>query len=300
VAELGIDVGRNLVTPNEKILELGVNWVRFPVTPDAPVDELRGRIDHLRRRRVKTAMVIDNSARDGMSNEVAAEFYARAYADIIGAFEIGNEFDAGFEFGPQNDNTAEGRRNKRIAQFADVPDWQEPSWIMDPEEVSALLRAFRDRMPGIELWSGGLVCGQPEFLDLPGLDLSPADRIAIHPYDKGGIDAGKLLDRYVEKLRTVSWDTSGLGRPRLVASEFGWPSAGGSPESEDEQGRMVDEIANALADHPHVAVAILFCYDNDQDIGGFGLIGGGRIKPAFNMYQQIAMGRPGASGLFDV
>src|SRR5438045_1309838 len=80
---LGIDVGRNLPVSNANIVELGVNWVRAPITPDAPA-ALHGRIRQLRNRGVKTVLVIDRSALGGMSFEEAARFYREAYGDVAG------------------------------------------------------------------------------------------------------------------------------------------------------------------------------------------------------------------------
>jgi hypothetical protein len=293
MALLGIDVGRNLATPNSEILALGVNWVRAPITPDAPVQELHDRIEHLRHRRVKTALVIDSTAIGSMSFDEAAQFYRDSYASVVGAFECGNEADAGWNFGSP-DNSAAGRRARR--QQEGGPGFVEPSWIMDPQDLTALVNAFRAKVgEEFELWSGGLCCGQPEFLDSPGLNLSKATRVAIHPYGKEGAEATGLVNRYATKLENRPWGSRFLGADSIVVSEFGFPSAAGSLPSEQVQAQQIMGVTNTLVNQPRLGALILFCYDNNQDAGGFGLKAGSTAKAAFGLFQTLAMGVPGHS-----
>src|SRR5215510_8489362 len=109
MALLGIDVGRDLAISNAQIVELGVNWVRAPISPNADVQQIRERIRHLAQRRVKTALVIDSTAVGGSSFAEAAAFYADAYGGVVGAFECGNEADAGWD-GTRQLNDPDGNR----------------------------------------------------------------------------------------------------------------------------------------------------------------------------------------------
>lgn len=286
MAELGIDVGRDLATSNDDIVDLHVTWVRTPITPHADVNAMRGRIESLRSDGVKVAMVIDSTAVGGMSFDEAANFYADAYGGLVGAFECGNEFDAGWQFGAE-DNSAAARRAKR--QREGGPGFEEASWILDPEVLTALLNAFRNRLgEEFELWSGGLVCGQPEFLDEPRLNLGAATRVAVHPYDKDAAGARGLLTRYANKLDSQPWGTRFHNADSMVVTEFGVPSAANDVPSEQFQAGEIVRVVNALVTHPRINAVMLFCYDNEQDRGGFGLKAGNRAKPAFELFQARA------------
>jgi hypothetical protein len=303
MALLGIDVGRNLATRNADILALGVNWVRAPITRDASVEEMRNRITRLSRRGVSTALVIDSSAIGGMSFEQTAEFYANAYGDIVASFECGNEADADWDGTGQQENPAgnsvEARRQMRRerAEAAGDTNFVDPSSLMEPEEVTALLNAFRARLPEpFELWSGGFCCGQHQYLELPGLDLSSATRISIHPYGKEGALATKIVDDYADTLDSRPWgDRFRGGADSIVITEFGFPSSRGSAESERVQAQQVMGVIDTLIGHPRLNAMILFCYDNDQDQGGFGLKAGADEKAVFSQFQTLAANRPGAS-----
>jgi hypothetical protein len=103
---------------------------------------------------------------------------AARYATLVDAWQVGNEFEGE---GPS-------------------------SWKMNGREFVSLGRAVRAILPRPHaIVAGGLVSGQPSKLD--GLDLSWADRIAVHPYGKspsktwphpgwGTGYMGDLLDAY--------------------------------------------------------------------------------------------------------
>src|SRR5688500_6429098 len=96
------------------------------------------------------------------------------------------------------------RRERALA--AGDTSFVDPSSLMEPEEVTALLNAFRARLPEpFELWSGGFCCGQHQYLEHPGLNLSSATRVSIHPYGKQGDDATRIVDDYATTLDNVSW-----------------------------------------------------------------------------------------------
>jgi hypothetical protein len=97
----------------------------------------------------------------------------------------------------------------------------------------------------------------------------------------------------------LPWDKTFLKHPHIVVTEYGWISDPNLDGSEDDQSLKLLGLATALADHDDLHAAILFCYDNDQDVGGFGLIAGGREKAAFATFQRFASMRDGASALVE-
>ena len=54
-------------------------------------------------------------------------------------------------------------------------------------------------------------------------------------------------------------------------------------------------VINTLIDQPRLNAMILFCYDNGQDVGGFGLKAGTTEKALFGQFVALAQARPGAS-----
>jgi hypothetical protein len=82
-----------------------------------------------------------------------------------------------------------------------LPEPSPSSWKMTPQEYADFWflagTMIRERQPDAKLVIGGLVAGQPSYLDevLPLLDPPPWG-VDVHPYGKSAGEAGELFDLY--------------------------------------------------------------------------------------------------------
>ena len=154
-------------------------------------------------------------------------------------------------------------------QIGNEADHHSPSsWTLTEAEFSTLLRHAREALPHAYLIAGGMVSGQPDYLD--GVDLSPVDAIAVHPYGQrpnGWPDkswgfgwAAELLSRYTRFLKPI-WVTE-YGGP---LADFGGDSA--------KRGRYYGAMTETCASFgPNIGAAFPFKYE-DAGVPGFGIEG---------------------------
>jgi hypothetical protein len=117
----------------------------------------------------------------------------------------------------------------------------------------------------------GLVSGHANYLD--GMDLSGLDCIAVHPYAKFPEAVGPFLDTYVPYLRA---DQS------LLITEFGWPEP-----DEQRQADWVAGMIRAFERHPRVMGAMVYCWDDRQNLH-FGIMRNGLPKKSGYAFRDEA------------
>jgi hypothetical protein len=219
LSSLGINVRRDGSDDPNIIRDLNAQWIRIVATPE---HDLRPYFQRCRDRGLKILLVL---ARESGGDYA---LYRDRYASLVDAVQVGNEFEGE---GPS-------------------------SWIMSGLEFVSLGRAVRGIFPRpFPIVAGGLVSGQPSKLD--GLDLSWADRLAVHPYGKSPSQTwphpgwgtgymGDLLDAY----RPYA-----LGQP-LIISEIG---LGTHEVSEEFQAEYLRRSLEFLNERDDVDVAMWFC-----------------------------------------
>lgn len=219
MSSIGLNISRDGAIPVSTIRSLNATWVRIVAMAE---HDLRPYFQELRANGIKILLVL---ARESGGDY---QSFRERYGSLIAAVQCGNEFDGE---GPS-------------------------SWQMTGAEFVALGKAARAVFPRpFPLVAGGLVSGQPSKLD--GLDLSWADRLAVHPYGKspsktwphpgwGTGYMGDLLDAYAPYTN---------GQPVLV-TEVGLPS---SEVGEAFQAEYVTRTLDFLNKRDDVDVAMWFC-----------------------------------------
>jgi hypothetical protein len=159
------------------------------------------------------------------------------------------------------------------------PDHVSPSsWSMSKADFQTMGKAARAGLPGKTIICGGLVSGQPSWLD--GQDLSWMSVVGVHPYGKrpepnwpsptwGTGYIGDLIDGY-----------AAYGKPIMV-TEIGL-----STQEVDEafQGQYVERMCNAMARRTDIIAVQWFCMTDDM-VDGFGLYrNDGSPKPSADAY----------------
>lgn len=101
------------------------------------------------------------------------------------------------------------------------------SWTLEKSRFSTLLEAARSALPQEYLVAGGLVSGNPAYLD--GADLSPVDAIAVHPYGRrmtgypragwGFGEATELITQY-KRFSKPLWITEWGGKTQDFSSQL--------------------------------------------------------------------------------
>ena len=163
-------------------------------------------------------------------------------------------------------------------QFGNEPDQPNSpsSWKMEPGAFSSLLRSARCVLgEDTRILAGGLVSGNPAYLD--GVDLSPVDAIAIHPYTQTPETIELLLDLYQTKLREMGVRQPASRRPWIT--ELGAPRDAFNSEHEHAlwHSHMIAKLAELT-----IPACFVFCY-SDLMAPGFGLVDENR-----NPYESYA------------
>ena len=199
--EVGVNVDSRLGFRAADIAAPGVTWVRTVITPH---DDLGPWIEDCHAHGLKVLGVIAReSFRRGWTYKSAARYYNRFYgpgthSPTFGAFQIGNE-----------------------------PDLRSPSsWMMRPERLNRLLRAFRTEMPGAQIIGPGLASGQASYLD--GVSLGEFDFLGVHGYGQRPNDTedwsdlpgnfgyiGDLLDTYARFGKKIWMTEIGLSTDQV-------------------------------------------------------------------------------------
>ena len=184
MASIGLNISRDGAHDPALVRSLGATWIRIVALPNLDLSE------YFRRARAAGLKILLVMARESGADYAR---YQRLYGSLVDAVQVGNEFEGE---GPS-------------------------SWSMPAAAFVSLGKTVRAAFPRpFPLVAGGLVSGQPSKLD--GLDMSWADRIAVHPYGKspsktwphpgwGTGYMGDLIDAY----RPYA-----LGQP-LIISEIG-------------------------------------------------------------------------------
>ena len=149
----------------------------------------------------------------------------------------------------------------QIGNESDQPN-SESSWYLPPETFTTLLEQARQAFPDKYLIAGGLVSGDPTYLNR--VDLSLVDAIAVHPYGQapdswmpwGHGYASTLLASYRRFNKSI-WVTEFGGQSELFHNEH-------------ERAVYHTEMIRTLANFG-VKVAVQFCL-TDKMVPGFGMI----------------------------
>jgi hypothetical protein len=224
LSSIGLNVDREGRHDPGLIRSLGATWLRIVAMPGHDLS------DYFRRCRGAGLKILLVLARESGGDYAAL---AARYATLVDAWQVGNE-----------------------------ADHESPSsWTMNQAEFVALGKAARAILPRPHaLIAGGLASGVPSWLD--GVDLSWADRLAVHPYSKspsrtwphpgwGTGYMGDLLDAYAPYTN---------GQP-LMVTEIGLPT----PEvTEQFQAEYVTNTLDFLNKREDVDIVWWFCL---QDFG---------------------------------
>lgn len=233
MAEIGVNVALDGRHSPELVSSLGATWVRIVATPDHDLS------DYFRACQAAGVRVLLVLARESGGNYAE---YRRRYDGLMNAVQVGNEPDG----------------------------LGESSWTMTQAELASLGRMARRVWPDLPMLAGGLVSGNPSWLD--GCDLSWADRIAVHPYTHTAGDVHWLLDAY-----------RAYGK-RLVVTEWGWPS-----EDESEAAGVIGDMAAWAASQADIDLFFHFCI-SDGMVPPFGLLrADGSWKPSAFAFQNAAV-----------
>lgn len=221
MSALGVNVPLDGSVSADQIAALGASWIRIVAHPD---HDLRAYFDALHARGIRVLLVL---ARESGGDY---NLFERWYGDMEHVW-----------IQPGNEPEGTG----------------ESSWSMTPHEFVSLGRTARAIFPLKTIVAGGLVSGQPSYLD--GLDLSWADFIAPHPYGKTVADwpspgwgtgvLGDLLDGY-----------AAFGKP-LFISEIGLNTR---EVSEDFQAEYLTRVFDYVNSRSDVAAVCWFCWSDTQ------------------------------------
>lgn len=204
-------------------------FLRFVALPDF---DARSYIDRARSSGLSILLILarESFVADDISEDTIAEYYGRHGNSVF--WQVGNE-----------------------------PDHVSgSSWTMSQADFSNLLRMARNVMgPSAYITGGGLVSGNPNWLQ--GVDLSPVNAIACHPYAK---------DPWTPELETLVSGYAAYGYP-LWASEYHARTLG---------------MAQCLRDDSRFQGAIAFCL-TDEMVPGFGML---EYQPALDDFRAAAAG----------
>lgn len=193
MASLGVNVARDGSSNPDTLRFAGARWVRVVAIGDA---DLRPWLAHIKRNGIKVLLVI---VRESLQSNTpwgeTVGFWAADYGDLVDAYQLMNEPDAGW------DPVAQLSAAERAALTDDEGNpLHGSSWCMDPPEVSKRLREGREALgPDAYIVGPGLSSGHPEYADL--VDWSPCNALAFHPYakDPGSPELDWLTAAYKER-----------------------------------------------------------------------------------------------------
>jgi hypothetical protein len=242
VASLGLNVDRSGRHSPDLIRSQNSTWQRIVALPDI---DLSVHFRNCRQAGVQTLLAL--------ARESAGDYarYNRLYGSLVSAVQVGNE-----------------------------PDLEsDSSWTMTQGELVALGKAARSAFgPTMPLVAAGLASGHPEWLD--GVDLSPFDAIAFHPYLKDAPNPDDLED--LPDVDALAREYARFGKP-LIISEWGWWS--------DQEPRASEEVRDMIrwaARTDLIDVFFYFCTD-DLMVPPFGLLDAqGRPKPRARAFRDEA------------
>lgn len=171
-------------------------------------------------------------------------------------------------------------------QVGNEPDHESPrSWTMARRSLNSLLRAARSVLGSdVTIVGPGLVSGQPGWLD--GVDLSPVNAIAVHPYVKRPTRDFDLPDWGLVGDLLAGYQEAAPGLPIWI-TEFG---AKGPPaddrdfDDEDQRAEYHFQMFEAFRE-AGVETALVFRWDEDLGEPGFGLLdAGGDPKATYHAF----------------
>lgn len=240
MALIGTNIG---MYPNQGRLELfdripNLGALRFPPRLDS---DDRWLLEALVNRGDQPWLVMDGGALEG-HKAWALDQYKQRYADLPIVWQIGNE-----------------------------PDGNEgASWAMNQAEFSDLLATARTVLgPEAYLVAGGLSGGWAGWLK--GVDLSPVNAIAVHPYGRyadrppvpgwGFGSVTDLLWSYRQQINAM-----GYGNLDLHVTEYGAPRS----DLALAWGGYMRDMTQTLSESGLVNTALQFCL-TDLDVEPFGL-----------------------------
>lgn len=242
MSSVGVNVARDGHIPVSIIRGLGVTWVRIVAMPTI---NLTPYFQELRANGINILLVL---ARES-GNDYAR--YAQLYGGLVAAIQCGNE-----------------------------PDLVSPSsWTMSQQEVGDLGKLARRFFPRpMPLVCAGLASGHPEWLQ--GVDLSPFDALAFHPYLKDAANPGDLED--LQDVDTLIPDYAAYGLPLLV-TEWGWWD-----DAEPRASEEVRDMTRWAAQTGDLEVFFYFCAA-DSMVPPFGLLrADGADKPRARAFRDAA------------
>lgn len=266
----GINVTRSGEDSLDRVVELGADGIRIPVTiadegPPHVRYDLRGYLRDAKARGLKVLLVLDRDAfywPDWRHDtEKYVQWWTEFYSGLFDGIQVGNEWD---HVSPS-------------------------SWDLAPSDFSDLLRAVRAAVgPGVFLVSGGMADGQPEAAK--AVDAwDQVDAFGFHPYLKDAPNPDDLEDvpdvdvlhqGYIDAIQ----EASGLALEGVM-SEWGWPGEWGEPRQSEESAEMV-----LWAARRGIPLQLFNLRDSTES---FGLLRqDGSKKAAFNGVQWAIDNRP--------
>jgi hypothetical protein len=244
---IGANLGHHDTFAASAVAASNANCARLVLQKDV---DLRPYMRALRRLGVAVFGVLARESFKGFDDVThACEWYAEVYGALLTGIQFGNE--------PEADKSSGS------------------SYFQSREAVQHLIREGCDEFdylaPDVLKIGPGLVSGHANYLD--GMDLSGLDCIAVHPYAKFPEAVGPFLDTYVPYLRA---DQS------LLITEFGWPEP-----DEQRQADWVAGMIRAFERHPRVMGAMVYCWDDRQNLH-FGIMRNGLPKKSGYAFRDEA------------
>lgn len=153
------------------------------------------------------------------------------------------------------------------------------SWTLPEDRFSTLLRNAREALPNAYLIAGGMVSGNPAYLD--GVDLSPVDAISVHPY-------GQRVNHFPQ----AGWGFGEFSDLVKRYKRFGkpiWITECGGPiqdfRSQEERATYYGKLVE-VADWVGCAAVLPFKYE-DAGVPGFGIEGTPALAAVSEQIQRL-------------
>lgn len=168
-------------------------------------------------------------------------------------------------------------------QAGNEPDHESPSsWTLSPQRLNELVEAVSGEF-GRPVWLGGLVSGQPSYLE--EVMKANVSHVAIHPYGQrvdgfphDGWGHGEITDLVAAYRSYLPKKT------KIVVTEFGDPNKDFA--SEIQRAEYVTRMLQKLYDLK-VEAAFVFAYHDDVE--GFGLVDAdGSPRVSYHSFYALA------------